>query len=116
MTRLGVKQAAGGAASFPGAGDCAVALVTSRAAIADKSADHLQMGARRSAPLARRSRALQLCWIRTNLSDPEKSSVHFSSSHTGDFEELRNFGMCGNDRRDAIEAIFRGDPKNVCGA
>jgi len=31
--------------------------------------------------------------------------------HTGDFEELRNFGMCVTRSVGLIEAMFRGDPK-----
>ena len=50
------------------------------------------------APNAGRRPALQLCWIRANLSYTSKSPLHSAPPHTGDFEELRNFGMCGNDR------------------
>jgi len=48
----------------------------------------------KSAKAGRRP-ALQFCWIGANLSHSEKVRVQSPSPRTGDFEELRNFGMCG---------------------
>ena len=51
------------------------------------------------APAATPPPSPQITGIESNQSDPAKTVVQSLSSHTGDFEDVRNFGMCGGGRR-----------------